>query len=149
MLYADTVEVLSLGNQMIRDVNKFAAGDATDLYALLTSLPDSTLLHLDPNIRDVDQWRQLVPLLMTLDPNALRSVADADPEMSELAGLADLLRQNRDTLDSTMAEMRAVAERMRVESGLVEIEPAFKRRLVRFNDKIPISEDTDGVIAAR
>jgi hypothetical protein len=149
MLYADTVEVLSLGNQMIRDVNKFAAGDATDLYALLTSLPDSTLLHLDPNIRDVDQWRQLVPLLMTLDPNALRSVADADPEMSELAGLADLLRQNRDTLDSTMAEMRAVAERMRVESGLVEIEPAFKRRLVRFNDKILISEDTDGVIAAR
>jgi hypothetical protein len=94
MLNADTVEVLSLGNQMIRDVNKFAAGDATDLYALLTSLPDSTLLHLDPNIRDVDQWRQLVPLLMTLDPNALRSVADADPEMSELAGLADLLRQN-------------------------------------------------------
>jgi hypothetical protein len=149
MLYADTVEVLSLGNQMIRDVNKFAAGDATDLYALLTSLPDSILLPLAPNIRDVDQWRQLVPLLMTLDPNALRSVADADPEMSELAGLADLLRQNRDTLDSTMAEMRAVAERMRVESGLVEIEPAFKRRLVRFNDKILISEDTDGVIAAR
>jgi hypothetical protein len=47
-----------------------------------------------------------------------------------------------------MAEMRAVAERMRVESGLAEIEPAFKRQLVRFNDKILISEDTDGVIAA-
>jgi hypothetical protein len=85
---------------------------------------------------------------MTLDPSALRSVADADPEMSELAGLADLLRQNRDTLDSTMAQMRAVAERMRVESGLAEIEPAFKRGLVRFNDKNLISEDTDGVIAA-
>jgi hypothetical protein len=28
-------------------------------------------------------------------------------------GLADLLRQNRDTLHSTMAEIRAVAERMR------------------------------------
>jgi hypothetical protein len=37
---------------------------------------------------------------------------------------------------------------MRVESGLAEIEPAFKRQLVRFNDKILISEDTDGVIAA-
>lgn len=86
MLYADTVEVLSLGNQMIRDVNKFAAGDATDLYALLTSLPDSILLPLAPNIRDVDQWRQLVPLLMTLDPNALRSVADANPQRENCPG---------------------------------------------------------------
>jgi hypothetical protein len=71
MLYADTVEVLSLGNQMIRDVNKFAAGDATDLYALLTSLPDSTLLHLDPNIRDVDQWRRLVAPLDDARPQRM------------------------------------------------------------------------------
>jgi hypothetical protein len=148
LLYADTVEVLSLGNQMVRDVNTFAAGDSTNLYALLASLDDSTLLHLDPNVRDVDQWRQLVPMLMTLDPDALRSVAAGDPELSELAEFADLLDTGRDTLESTMAEMRAVAERMRVESGLAELEPAFKRQLVRFNDKIIIDEDMDAVIAA-
>jgi hypothetical protein len=53
MLYADTVEVLSLGNQMIRDVNKFAAGDATDLYALLTSLPTQ---HSFISIRTFVMW---------------------------------------------------------------------------------------------
>jgi hypothetical protein len=148
LLYADTVEVLSLGNQMIRNFNEFTAGDGTNLYALLTSLDDATLLHLDPNIQDVEQWRQLVPILMNLDPNALRSVADSDPEMSELAGLADLLDKNRDGLDSTMAEMRAVTERMRVESGLAELEPAFKKKLVRFNDKVALGDDTDTVIAA-
>src|SRR5688500_5187821 len=62
LLYADTLEVLSLGNQMIRELNKFTAGDSTSLYSLLLSLDDDTLQHMAPNA-DLEQFRQLVPLL--------------------------------------------------------------------------------------
>ncbi len=45
-----------------------------------------------------------------------------------------------------MQELREAFERMRVDSGLAELEPAVRRKLVRFNENIALGEETDTVI---
>jgi len=45
LLYADTVEVLSIGSQVVRDVHKFAADDAINIWALMLTFDDDILRH--------------------------------------------------------------------------------------------------------
>lgn len=147
LLYADTVEVLSLGNQMVREMHKFTAGDATSLWGLLLSLDDDTLRYMSPDV-DLDQFRQLLPILATLDPEALRALAGIDPEMAELPEFADVLDQGHETANSTMTEMREIAEQMRIDSGVAELESALGQKLVRFNEEVGLGGDSDAVIQA-
>jgi hypothetical protein len=81
LLYADSVEVLSLGGQMIREMNKFAAGDGMNLYSLLHSLDDDTLRSMSP-VLDLEQFRQLLTRLAGLDGEEPRAIASADPELA-------------------------------------------------------------------
>ena len=90
LLYADTVEVLSLGNQMVRELHRFAAGEPINLWALMLSLDDDTLRYLGYD-GDIGTLRQVLPLLLSLDPEVLRFGAAGDPDMRELAELADIL----------------------------------------------------------
>jgi hypothetical protein len=136
MLYADTIEVLSLGNQMIRNLNVLAAGQSTNLLPVLDSLGDKTLRHLSPGV-DVQQLRQMIPILGGVDPEAVRSLAAADPEMQQLADFADVLDEGQATMNSAMADLRVVTEQMHVDSGVAELELAVARRLLRFNDAVP------------
>jgi hypothetical protein len=147
LFYADDVEVLSPANQAVRDINKFAAGDSTNLLALLTSLDDDTLRHLGAE-GDLDQYRQLLPMLSTLDPDAMRALAASSPEMRDLVDFADVLDEGQSKLASSMAEMRDIAEKMRLDSGVAELESALGKGLVRFNEQITIGEDTDALVAA-
>jgi hypothetical protein len=39
VLYADDVEILSIGSQMVREMNEFAAGDSMNLWRLLAASP--------------------------------------------------------------------------------------------------------------
>jgi hypothetical protein len=146
LLYADTVEVLSLGNQVVREMNKFAAGDANNMWALLGALDDDTLRHLGPDL-GVDTFRQVLPLLAA-DPAALRAFASLDPEMAQLGELADMLDQSKEQANSSMAEMRQVTEQMRVDSGVAELETVLDQKLVRFNENVTLGEDTDAVIGS-
>lgn len=146
LLYADTVEVLSLGNQMVREINKFAGGDGNNMWALLGSLDDETLRYLGPDL-DVDTFRQILPLLTT-DPAAIRALAGLDPEMAPLCEFADVLDLGKEQADSSMAEMRQITEKMRVESGVAELQIVLDQKLVRFNENVIIGDDTDAVIAS-
>lgn len=147
LLYADTVEVLSLGNQAIREVNKFASGDASSMWALLGSLDDDTLRYLSPDL-DLDQFRQLMPIMSAMDPEALRNLAHLSPEMAELEQFAAVLDEGHNQANSSMDEMRRIAEQMRIDSGVAELESVLDWRLVRFNDNVTIGEDSDAVIAS-
>jgi hypothetical protein len=147
LLYADSVEVLSLGGQMIREMNKFAAGDGMNLYSLLYSLDDETLRSMSPDL-DLEQFRQLLPLLTSLSPEQIRAIAAADPELAEFSELADIVDDSHNAANTGMAEIRAYTDRLRVESGVAELEPALEARLVRFNEKIQLGEGTDAEVEA-
>jgi hypothetical protein len=147
LLYADSVEVLSLGGQMIREMNKFAAGDGMNLYSLLYSLDDDTLRSMSPDL-DLEQFRQFLPLLTSLNPEQIRAIASADPELAEFSELADIVDDSHNAANTGMAEIRAYTDRLRVESGVAELEPALHARFVRFNDKIRLGEGTDAEVEA-
>jgi hypothetical protein len=147
LLYADDVEVLSPANQAIRDINQFAAGDSNNLLALFSSLDDDTLRHLGAE-GDLDQYRQLLPMLSALDSDAMRALATSSREMRDLVDFADVLDESQSKLASTMDEMRDIAEKMRLDSGVAELESALGKGLVRLNEEITIGEDTDALVEA-
>jgi hypothetical protein len=147
VLYADNVEVLSLGSQMINEINTFAAGEDTNLYSLLCALDDDTLRYMHPNI-DPEPFRELVPILASLDAEAMRDLAASDPQRAAISEFADTLDESNETLRSSMAQMREVAEQLRLESGLAELEPAIRKKLVRFNEALRLTEEPDTIIAA-
>jgi hypothetical protein len=147
LLYADTVEVLSLGNQMVRELHRFAAGEPINLWALMLSLDDDTLRYLGYD-GDIGTLRQVLPLLLSLDPEVLRFGAAGDPDMRELAELADILDNGHAGAASAMAEMREVYEKLRVDSGVAELEAVLETKLARFNEQVGIGEDLEAVTAA-
>lgn len=144
LLYADTVEVLSLRNQMIRDVNKFTAGDTNDLWALFDSLDDDTLRQLGAT-GDLGEWRQALALAASTDEADMRALAGLRPDAAGLGEVADALDRAKEQADSGMAELRQVAEQLRVDSGVAELETVLDQKLVRFNENVTISEDFEAV----
>lgn len=146
-LYADSIEILSLGQQAVQGLTAFAGGPDENILALITSLEDKTLQHLAGG-SDPAQLRQAVALIGQLDPAQLQALSRTSPELAGLEGFADVLRQSRDQMTTSMQGMRDVAERMRAESGASELEVAFRSGLVRYNTRVPISGDNDAVIAA-
>ncbi|VEP41814.1 hypothetical protein TLA_TLA_02899 [Tessaracoccus lapidicaptus] len=146
LLYADTVEVLSIANQMVRGLAEFSGNDPSSLLALLGSLDDATLQHLSPGL-DPSQLRALLPLL-SLDPTLVRSLAGLGPEMGTLDGLADILDQSNEAMASSMAGLRKVAESMRVESGVAELERVLDHKVLRLNERVALGEGTEAMVTA-
>ena len=145
LLYADTVEVLSLGNQMVREINNFAGGDGHSMWALLGSLDDETLRHLGPDL-DVDTFRQILPLLTT-DPAAIRALAGRTRRWRRSTSSPTC--STRAKSKPTPAWRRcAMTEKMRDESGVAELQTVLDQKLVRFNENVIIGDDTDAVIAS-
>jgi hypothetical protein len=60
---------------------------------------------------DLDQYRQLLPMLATIDPDALRTLGASNPEMRDLVNFADVVDEGQFTMASTMAEMRTSLRR--------------------------------------
>lgn len=145
VLYADSIELLSLGNQMIRELGQFTNSDPSNIWTLLASLDDKTLRQMNPSL-DPDKLRQGVALLNTLPPEALRTMAELDPQMAELSEFADVLDESHEHATSGMAELRAIADQMRAESGAAELELALDHKLVRFNENVMIGGDSDTVV---
>lgn len=146
-LYADSIEILSLGQQAVQSLADFSGGPDENILALMTSLDDKTLQHLAGG-SDPAQLRQAVALIGQLDPAQLQALSRTSPELAGLEGFADVLRQSRDQMTTSMQGMREVAGRMRAESGASELDVAFRSGLVRYNTRLPISGDNDAVIAA-
>lgn len=109
LLYADTVEVLSLGNQMVRELSNFAGGDPGNLWTLLASLDNDTLRHINLDL-DPDQLRQAVSILTTMPPDVVRALAEADPATDELNEFAEVLDQTHLQAESSMDELRGVTQ---------------------------------------
>jgi hypothetical protein len=144
VLYADTVEVLSLGNQLIRTFDSYASGGVNNFWAMTSLIGDSNLRQLDPNI-DIEQLTQVGQILANADIRTLRATASADPT----SPAAELIRVF-DELETTgvMAEAQAIVNEMRLSSGVDELDKARRNKFVRFNENVPIHDDSDTVITA-
>lgn len=146
LLYADTVEVLSIANQMVRGLAEFSASDPSSLLALLGSLDDATIQHLSPGL-DPSQLREVLPLL-SLDPTSVRTFAGLGAELAPLEGLADILDQSNEAMASSMAGLRKIVESMRLESGVAELEQVLDDKVLRLNERVPLGQDAGAMVTA-
>ena len=140
LLYADTVEVLSLGNQMLREITEFATGGGNQMWSLLRALDDDTLRQMTPGA-DLDDVRQAISLFSSADARSLRSTPGFE-------GLADLVDQANEQASSRMEDIRSEFQQLKIDSGADELERAVKRKLVRINRNVDVSDDGDTVIDA-
>ncbi len=135
-LYADEIELVSVGAVMIAGAAQLAGGGDQALLALLASLDDDTLRHLGGGKDMPANWRDVLALLSR--PEALRH-----PEVAELAhGL-------RASMAEAQAGLAGTVEQMLVDSGAEELLPAIGSGLVTlsasgFTDET--AADTDAVM---
>lgn len=134
-LYADEIELVSVGAVMIAGAAQLAGGGDQALLALLAALDDDTLRHLGGKDMPAN-WRDVLALLSR--PEALRH-----PEVAELA------RGLRASMAEAQAGLAGTVEQMLVDSGAEELLPAIGSGLVTlstsgFTDET--AADTDAVM---
>lgn len=144
VLYADSIEILSLGQQAVQNVHAFSGGPDANMLALMSALDEKTWQAVGGN---PGQREQAVALL-SMDPDALRAAASLSPEPAQLAEFADKLQESRDQMAQSMKEFRVIAEGIHVESGAAELDVAFRGGMVRYNNRVPISGDSKVIIEA-
>lgn len=137
LLYADTIDVLSIGGVAVRQMLEFSKQDPSVMWQLLASLDDSTLEHL--GVPDVAQARAVLPLLGLLDPDGVRTLAEASPELAPLEQVAEELEQAQAGAGESLRQMRALFEHMSEASGVNELESVVDNKIVRFNERIVVS----------
>jgi hypothetical protein len=116
-LYADEIELVSVGAVMIAGAAQLAGGGEQALLALLGALDDDTLRHLGGGKDMPANWRDVIAMLSR--PEAMRH-----PEVAELA------RGLRASMAEVQAGLADTVERMLVDSGAEELLPAIGSGLV-------------------
>lgn len=134
-LYADHIELVSVGAVMIAGATHLVEGGDQALLALVASLDDDTMRHLGGGNMPAN-WRDVLKLLS-------RSDAALPPEAAELA------RGLRDSLTEAQAGLTGTLEKLLVDSGAAELLPAFKSGLVTLSTSGFTNEgaaDTDALM---
>lgn len=137
VLYADTVEVLSPRQQLVRGIVQMTTGDGRQLAQLMSYLDDA-------------QWRQFAPdveptrarLVVDLLQSDLQRLRDATAPGSSRRASVERLTTVHESMHLQMQGLKERAERLREESGAAELEFALADRRVRYND-LPLTSEED------
>jgi len=131
LLYADSVELVSPGNHMLRSLEAYFGGPSDNLLELVNAVRDEDLARM--GVADPGRLRASMEWARTVDRSAL------DPEGQ------DVLRAFEEQVAERAAETSRGILQMREQAGVAEIDEAVARGLVTFNDKITFAE-TNGVV---
>jgi hypothetical protein len=146
ILYADEIELVSLGAVMIAGVVQFAASDESNLLSLMSSLDDETIRSLGGGGLP-DNWREILPIAtaaMQLDPSLLRRLPGGD-QIDQ--GFFEHQRELRRGLDDAAGQLRTTAQNLLVQSGGDELLPALEAGIVKLSPSgFAEDGDTDATI---
>ena len=113
VLYADEVELVSLGAVMLASIVQMAEGGPESMLSLFTSIDDETLRHFGQDDAELPaNWRQLVAQV-------------SDPAFAHMPGMAEIGDQMRDGLAEPMRMVAELAEQQITDSGAAELIPAI------------------------
>jgi hypothetical protein len=141
VLYADEVELVSPGAEMLGSMAALASGDEGDLLEFFLGLDDATISGLGDQ-QLPENWREMVRSMSALTNQ------DWD-QLSELTGetIPDDARTASDELRSmlsgSLGEMRETVDEMLESAGAGEITPAIEAGIVRVSPTL-ISPAGDG-----
>lgn len=115
VLYADEIELVSIGAVMLAGMAEWAGSDNAAM-TLISSLDDQTLGMLSGGSMP-DNWRETLALL-------------SHPAVAGMPEVAPILAQWREMTQQSQAEIARVAEEQLVASGAEELLPAISTGLV-------------------
>jgi len=104
VLYADEIELVSLGAVMLAGIAHVAEGGQAGVLALLTSLDDETVRTITGGAELPTDWREALTLI-------------SNPAVAQLPGFAELAQQMVEGLAEPQRMLAEVAERQIIDSG--------------------------------
>jgi hypothetical protein len=116
-LYADRIELVSVGAVMIAGAAQLAGGGNRALLALMGSLDEDTLRRLGGGKSMPENWREILAPL-------------SRPEAQQHPAVAELARGWQDALGDAQTGLAQTVEKMLVDSGAEELLPAISTGLV-------------------
>lgn len=119
VLYADEVQLVSVGAAMIAGIAQFAEGDGGGVLSLFTGMDDETLEHYTGAPLPAG-WREAVTFL-------------SQPGAEHIPGMGDLASSLREELGKSQRMMQDIAEQQMESSGATELLPAIHSGLVRLS----------------
>ncbi len=146
VLYADEVELISPGVEMIGNVVALGNGSKQDVVAVLSSLDDLTLTRLGVEPISLPQWRHALKLLGNMTPEALDAVSSLTGQ-SIPDEVRDATNQAQNALATALEQFRGVADQMTLDSGADELTLAMEAGLLRLSTPIVGDGDTDAFVA--
>jgi hypothetical protein len=131
VLYADEVELVSPGAEMLGSVPALASGDEGDLLEFFLRLGDMTISGLgDQQLPETGaRWSGPCPPLQTQDWDQLSELT-GEPIPDDAKTASDELRS---MLSNSLGEKRETVDEMLESAGAGEITPAIEAGIVRLS----------------
>lgn len=137
VLYADEIELISLGAAMIGAMASLAQGGSDALLDVMRSLDESTMQRISGGAGFPVEALDLIPLIQAFGRT---------PEGQE-AGLGVVLDEYEAMAAQTTGELREVAERMIEDSGAAELIPCIDAGILTLSDAgLNNSSDSDEMV---
>lgn len=130
ILYADSIDLISVGATLMRAIEALRAGGVGGMFRLMAALDDEALEHV--GARDIDPtWRQYIPMLQDVDSleEALAGLP-IDVPGSVIQGLRDAVS----AITVPAAQLEEVASDLLAKTGMNELWPAVRRRVVNLKN---------------
>ena len=147
ILYADEVELVSLGAAIVAGFMQLAAGGESSLFQLLMELDDETIRSIGGD-GFPDGWREILPaalLTMRLDPALLRVLPGGggiDPRFFEKR------RGWQRGIEEATRNLDQMAEEMLIQSGGSDLVPAFEAGILKLSSSgLTDNGDSDAIAA--
>lgn len=128
VLYADEVELISPGTEMIASLVQLAVAGPDAVVELLSELDESTLTYLNGGRAVPKSVIENFRLLMAMDDESLETLGSlTGNDFTELRALAG---DARTQVDGVVTQLRETAQRMFEDSGASELAVAIEEGLV-------------------
>ncbi|MFC5678756.1 hypothetical protein [Aeromicrobium endophyticum] len=128
LLYADEVEIVSLGVSMFDELQQAMNSGDHGGFDLLAAMDDETLAHIASQGGNAElpvNWREMLGRALALDPNALERT---DP------GSAQVLRELREAAEEIGSSTQADIEALFEQFGATELVVALRAKVVKVAD---------------
>lgn len=119
-LYADEIELVSVGAAMLASVALVAEGGDAAMMQMLTGLDDDTIRHLNGGAEMPDKWREVLTFLNS-------------PAAEKIPGVDGVVNDMREAMRRPHRQLTETSERLLAESGAEELMPGIESGLVRLS----------------
>lgn len=144
IMYADIVELISPGAQMLQQIAPLGHATGSHAAAMLRSLDDQTIAYLSAGEGFPEGWQDAMELLLMFDADQWAAWGEATG--TDLSELSKIRRGFEESLDEAATAMRATINELADVSGYSEMLTAERAGLLTLTPTPILAADTDELV---